>query len=468
MKLLVLASLLAITGFAQTDGAQMTLKNEVGIAVGSGGSMCGTDISGETTEDQHSMTYVFTADISNYIFDTCLTGFDTMLQVLDSNGNELHFNDDHSGHCESGNNQYASHLETELQIGQTYKLKINGYCASCFGRFTISVSCPDPCAGVNCLAPARCGDGTLAPVSADTCCGDANLCPDPCASVNCLTSAVCGDGTPAPVPEGACCGDASLCPPVEDTTGEWCADENGHCRCVTEVRYGANGKFSDWQSAHGSTFCSNRVFGDPIGGVKKSCYCKRDFERERTGKCADENGACHCTGRVRYGANGVFTDWRNIAGTTTGCNNVAFGDPIPGVVKACYCDERYDTGNAVKCADENGQCSCNGQVRYGMNGVFTSWREVTGSIGCNNGVFGDPLHGTVKACYCRGVGSQTELESKIEKAAAAFEAIDATHNIITMLAFIGVISLICHGGKKIHKVLFGTTDFQKIDDDIDC
>jgi len=61
-----------------------------------------------------------------------------------------------------------------------------------------------------------------------------------------------------------------------------------------------------------------------------------------------------------------------------------------------------DTGNGVKCADENGHCSCNGQVRYGMDGVFTSWREVTGSIGCNNGVFGDPLPGTVKACYCRG------------------------------------------------------------------
>jgi len=403
----LLIALLAAISYAQTDGAQMTLKNEVEIAVGSGGSMCGTDISGETTEDQHSMTYVFTADISNYIFDTCLTGFDTMLQVLDSNGNELHFNDDHSGHCESGNNQYASHLETELQIGQTYKLKINGYCASCFGRFTISVSCPDPCAGVNCLAPARCGDGTLAPFSADTCCGDANLCPDPCASVNCLTSAVCGDGTPAPVPEGACCGDASLCPPVEDTTGEWCADENGHCRCVTEVRYGANGKFSDWQSAHGSTFCSNRVFGDPIGGVKKSCYCKRDFERERTGKCADENGACHCRGRVRYGANGVYTDWRDIPGSTTGCNNVVFGDPIPGVVKACYCEERAD------------------------------------------------------------IGSQTGLESKIEKASAAFEAIDTTHNAITMFAFIGAMSLIYHGGKKIYKVVFGTTDFQKIDDDIE-
>jgi len=104
--------------------------------------MCGAVISGETTHGHHIMTYVFTADTPNYTFDTCLTNFDTMLQVSDSNGNELHFNDDHSGDCESGNNPFASHLETELQTGQQYKLKINGYSANSFGPFTISVSCP--------------------------------------------------------------------------------------------------------------------------------------------------------------------------------------------------------------------------------------------------------------------------------------------------------------------------------------
>jgi len=56
----------------------------------------------------------------------------------------------------------------------------------------------------------------------------------------------------------------------------------------------------------------------------------------------------------------------------------------------------------VKCANEGGQCSCNGLVRYGAAGGFSEWRTVSGSIACNNGVFGDPLPYTFKACYCRG------------------------------------------------------------------
>lgn len=62
-----------------------------------------------------------------------------------------------------------------------------------------------------------------------------------------------------------------------------------------------------------------------------------------------------------------------------------------------------DTG--VKCADENGQCSCNGLVRYGADGYFSHWVDVSVSIGCNAGVFGgDPIWGTVKACYCKEGG----------------------------------------------------------------
>jgi len=93
-----------------------------------------------------------------------------------------------------------------------------------------------------------------------------------------------------------------------------------------------------------------------------------------------------------------------------------------------------DTGNGVKCADENGQCSCNGQVRYGMNGVFTSWREVTGSIGCNNGVFGDPLYGTVKACYCRGAKVSLAEDVVMD---------EGPSTAIVMLGVIGACAIVC-------------------------
>jgi len=55
------------------------------------------------------------------------------------------------------------------------------------------------------------------------------------------------------------------------------------------------------------------------------------------------------------------------------------------------------------CANENQTCSFSGtrEVAYGANGLF-SRRTATSSIGCNNGVFGDPIPGSGKACYYGG------------------------------------------------------------------
>ena len=54
----------------------------------------------------------------------------------------------------------------------------------------------------------------------------------------------------------------------------------------------------------------------------------------------------------------------------------------------------------VGCASEGSVCAFTGtrQVRYGANNIF-SYRTATGTIGCNNAVFGDPLYGTYKSCY---------------------------------------------------------------------
>jgi len=104
---------------------------------------CDMEFTGETTHDEHSDTFVFTADHDEYVFDTCGTDWDTMLAITDSNGEELFFNDDHDSDCPiNGNNQYASHLEAHLTPGEEYTLKINGYCATCFGSFTINIACP--------------------------------------------------------------------------------------------------------------------------------------------------------------------------------------------------------------------------------------------------------------------------------------------------------------------------------------
>jgi hypothetical protein len=57
------------------------------------------------------------------------------------------------------------------------------------------------------------------------------------------------------------------------------------------------------------------------------------------------------------------------------------------------------TGTWTQCAVEWGVCTFSGtaQVRYGLNGTYAI-KTATGSIACNNQVFGDPLPGADKIC----------------------------------------------------------------------
>ncbi len=57
------------------------------------------------------------------------------------------------------------------------------------------------------------------------------------------------------------------------------------------------------------------------------------------------------------------------------------------------------SGTWTQCAVEWQVCSFSGtaQVRYGANGTYVT-KTATGSIGCNNQVFGDPLPGADKVC----------------------------------------------------------------------
>lgn len=55
----------------------------------------------------------------------------------------------------------------------------------------------------------------------------------------------------------------------------------------------------------------------------------------------------------------------------------------------------------VQCAVEGQRCNFDGAatVVYGADGTWSPPRSFTGGVDCNNATFGDPLLGTVKACY---------------------------------------------------------------------
>ncbi len=121
--------------------------------------------------------------------------------------------------------------------------------------------------------------------------------------------------------------------------------------------------------------------------------------------CASEGGTCAFSGMqdVRYGANGAYLYRKMVDGTA--CTNSVFGDIALGQAKQCHVWV-WDTTDWTFCASEGGTCGFAGtqEVRYGANGSFV-YRTLTGGTACTNGVFGDPLYGTIKQCQTRGAST---------------------------------------------------------------
>lgn len=134
--------------------------------------------------------------------------------------------------------------------------------------------------------------------------------------------------------------------------------------------------------------------------------------------CAEENQYCVVPGTqlVRYGADGRWTE--KMVNKRIFCGNSVFGDPAPGIIKACYYQNasypadrpghevrppfRNDDHHQrwIRCAHENSFCKFDGHrnVKYG---VGDRWRQKTARNGiyCGNEVFGDPAPGVIKECY---------------------------------------------------------------------
>jgi spore coat protein U-like protein len=130
--------------------------------------------------------------------------------------------------------------------------------------------------------------------------------------------------------------------------------------------------------------------------------------------CAAENEICVFSGAqdVAFGANGHFNYKKGVTETIS-YDDPTFGDPLVGVVKACFVtgDQHHAAQSQPPqgysfCANENQTCSFSGtqSVAFGANGIFRSRNGVTGGIECGAETFGgDPIVGVVKACYVTNV-----------------------------------------------------------------
>jgi len=119
---------------------------------------------------------------------------------------------------------------------------------------------------------------------------------------------------------------------------------------------------------------------------------------------SNQNGTFRLTTTttVLYGANGTFTQ-KSLAAGTYACNDNLFGDPLWGVLKACYTAASTtasgNPGTLLATQPSTFQLTATTVVSYGANGVFTKKTLQPGLQYCNDAFFGDPIPGVTKACY---------------------------------------------------------------------
>jgi hypothetical protein len=190
-----------------------------------------------------------------------------------------------------------------------------------------------------------------------------------------------------------------------------CADESQTC-ILGAGKYVAYGAGSQFffKVASGAVACTNDTFGDPAPGMVKACYFAN------YSLVVAENGVVNVApSNIAYGANGVF-NFRQLSGTFT-CNNATFGDPIPGTPKACY--RALGLYDQVASEGQTFLASATQPVAYGANGRFV-YQILSGSVSCNNTTFGDPAPGVPKVCYAFGQPRQAD-----EGQVVLFQGIDA-------------------------------------------
>ena len=119
-------------------------------------------------------------------------------------------------------------------------------------------------------------------------------------------------------------------------------------------------------------------------------------------RCASEWSTCTLPSgtpaTVFYGTGSRWFSRGTVSGSIA-CNNTSFGDPAPGVGKACH----YVA--ATRCANEGGTCTVPAgtvaTVLYGAGGRYHLRSGVSASVACSNAVFGDPNFGVAKGCWLR-------------------------------------------------------------------
>ncbi|MET0338588.1 MAG: hypothetical protein ABW063_12610 [Caulobacter sp.] len=199
---------------------------------------------------------------------------------------------------------------------------------------------------------------------------------------------------------------------------------------ATAVSYGANNVFTQKTLQPGTYSCDDAFFGDPLWGVVKACYMPNSSAAAAQLQLLANQFSSFTlakTTTVSYGVNGTFNQ-KTLAPGTYACSDGFFGDPVWGLLKACYAPSAAATA-AASLTPITGQfnsfrLTVATTVSYGANGVFVQKTLQPGTYSCDDGFFGDPLWGVTKACYATTAATPTATA-----AAPATKPVDSTSSI---------------------------------------
>ncbi|RZI54108.1 MAG: hypothetical protein EOP12_04700, partial [Pseudomonas sp.] len=185
---------------------------------------------------------------------------------------------------------------------------------------------------------------------------------------------------------------------------------------TTTISYGANNVFTQKTLQPGTYSCDDGFFGDPLWGITKACYMPNSATAAAQLQLLANQNASFTLAKattVSYGVNGVFNQ-KALQPGTYACTDQFFGDPLWGLVKACYTPTVTAASALTQIVGQfnSFKLTVATTVSYGANGVFVEKTLQPGTYTCDDSFFGDPLWGVTKACYTGTSASTSTVAAK--------------------------------------------------------
>jgi endo-1,4-beta-xylanase len=193
---------------------------------------------------------------------------------------------------------------------------------------------------------------------------------------------------------------------------------------------------NDWGTGFQGQVTISNTGSSEINGWTLSFDADFEIEQIWNAKITSHNGTQYIVESVGYNdviASNASTDFGFIAtpgsssmpvvfivnGEEANSNSETTPTPTPTPTSTSDSDLDSIAGYAY-CSSEGETCTYSGTVdiAYGADGQFNFLpNQSSGSVSCDNDTFGDPVFGTLKACYIKSVSTDTDTDNNSDTGA---------------------------------------------------